>query len=226
MKYLIGYTFGVLLLTGLVWGPPAMADSTYIIADPAVDFEVIDYDPWDGFGDVGPFYTFNDALIGTEGEIRSMAEFDISGFTVPPGEFISAAFFEVQVTCIDVFGMGVDGDIPSGLAVDGYIGNGIDELSDFEAGNGNLLDSIATPAPEVGQVLRFSVTPFVTDLVDANETYVGLTLRAEDFGGLMFEEGNGYPKLTIQTAPEPGTLALFALAGLSLLRRRRGTLGA
>lgn len=222
MKYAIGKTVGVLLLTGLLCGPGAMADSVFTIDDPDVDFEVIDYDPWDGYGDVGPFYTFNDALIGTEGEIRSMAEFDISGFSIPVGEFISNAIFEVQVTCNDVFGMGVDGDIPSGVAVDGYIGNGIDELSDFEAGNGNLLDSVATPAPEVDDIIRFSVTSFVTDLVNANETYVGLTLRAESFGGLMFEEGNGFPKLTIQTAvPEPATFALCALAGLPLLRRRR-----
>jgi hypothetical protein len=222
MKYVIGNTVGVLLLTGLLWGPAAMADSLFVIADPEVDFEVIDYDPWDGLGDVGPFYTFNDALIGTEGEIRSMAEFDISGFSVPPGEFISDAMFEVKVTEIDVFGMGVDGDIPSGLAVDGYVGDGVDDLSDFEAGDGNVLDTVATPAPEVGQVLRFRVTSYVTDLVDANESYVGLTLRAESFGGLMFEEGDGFPKLTIQTVPEPGSFALCALASLLFLRRRRG----
>jgi hypothetical protein len=221
MKYAIGSAIGFLLLSGFAWGPPAMADSIFTIEDPDVDFEVIDYDPWDGHGDVGPFYTFNDALIGTEGEIRSMAEFDLSGFTVPPGEFISDAMFEVRITTIDVFGMGVDGDIPSGLAVDGYLGNGVDELSDFEAGDGNQLDSLPISDPQIGDILRFSVTPFITDLVNAGETWAGLTLRAESFGGLMFEEGQGYPRLTIQTAvPEPGTLALCGLAGILLLRRR------
>jgi hypothetical protein len=220
MKYLTTVTAGFVLLAGLVCAPAAMADSLFTIEDPEVDFEVIDYDPWDGLGDVGPFYTFNDALIGTEGEIRSMAEFDISGFSIPPGEFISTATFEVQITETDVFGMGVDGDIPSGLAVDGYIGDGVDELSDFEAGDGNTLDSIPTPDPQIGQVLRFDVTPHVINLVNAGETYVGLTLRAQDFGGLMFEEGNGFPRLAIQTVPEPGTFAFCALAGLAFLRRR------
>jgi hypothetical protein len=221
MRHVTCSTIMFLLLSGLAWGPPAMGDSIYTIEDPDVDFEVIDYDPWDGLGDIGPFFTFNDALIGTVGEARSMAEFDLSGFAVPPGEFISDAMFEVRITAIDVFGMGVDGDIPSGMAVDGYIGNGIDELSDFEAGDGNLLDSLPISDPQVGDVLRFSVTPFIADLVNASETWAGLTLRAESFGGLMFEEGQGYPRLTIQTAvPEPGTLALCGLAGLLLLRRR------
>jgi hypothetical protein len=128
-----------------------------------------------------------------------MAEFDISPFTVPPGEVIVAATFEVKITEIDIFGLGVDGETPESLGVDGYVGNGIAELSDFQAGDGNLLDSVATPAPAIGQVLIFDVKSFVTDLVNAQESSVGLTVRAETFGGLWVTEGGGFPKLTIET---------------------------
>ena len=154
-----------------------------------------------GIGDNGPYYTFNDAVLGTEGEARSIAEFDISTFSVPPGEAISTATLEVRITSVGVFGLGVDGEIPDGLAVDGYVGNGTDELSDCEAADGNVLDWVATPDPWVGQVVSFDVTSFVTDLVNAEEPFVGLTVQAVSFGGLMMEEGAGFPRLTIETLP-------------------------
>jgi hypothetical protein len=179
------------------------ATTTFTIENPPVDFEVIDADPFDGFGDNGPYSTFNDALLGTLGECRSMAEFDISPFSIPPGEFISMATFEVIITAIDIYGLGVNGETPESLTVDGYVGNGLEELTDFEAGDGNVLDSVDTPDPQIGQVLSFDVTSFVTDLVNAQEQYVGLTIRAETFGGLWVTEGGVFPKLTIETIPEP-----------------------
>ena len=127
-----------------------------------------------------------------------MAEFDISGFAVPPGYHFSGARFEVELTSIYVFGLGVDGEIPDSLAVDGYVGNGTAELSDFQIADGNVLDSIPTPDPYVGQVLSFNVTSFVADLLNSHETWVGITVRAETFGGLMMEEGGHFPRLIMQ----------------------------
>ncbi|UCD76024.1 MAG: hypothetical protein JSV91_03700 [Phycisphaerales bacterium] len=208
MKRLLRYAAGCLLLTAFPGCPAAEADSVFTIEDPPVDFEVIDADDgsgqyyFDGIGDFGPFATFNDAVLGSFGEARSMAEFDISPFTVPPDEYISVATFEVKLTDIHVFGLGVDGETPESLAADGYVGDGIEEISDFQIADGNLLDSVPTPDPYVGQVLSFDVTSFVTDLVDAQETWVGLTVRAETFGGLMMEEGDGFPRLIIETAVE------------------------
>jgi hypothetical protein len=202
-------SIGSLLLASIVCGSPVLADTLFTIEDPPVDFEVIDAEPFDGIGDNGPYATFNDALLGTVGEARSMAEFDISPFSVPPGESISSATFEVRITDIDIFGLGVDGETPSSLLADGYVGNGVAELSDFQAGDGNTLDSVATPDPQIGQVISFDVTSFVTALVVAGESYVGLTLRAGSFGGLMAEEGAGYPKLTIETVLEPTAVEPF-----------------
>lgn len=179
------------------------ATTIFTIENPPVDFEVIDADPFDGYGDNGPYATFCDVLLGTLGECRSMVEFDISPFSVPPEEFISRATFEVLITSIEIFGLGVNGETPESLAVDGYIGNGFEELSDFEAGDGNVLASVDTPDPQIGQVLSFNVTSFVTDLVNAQEQYVGLTIRAETFGGLWVTEGGVFPKLTIETIPKP-----------------------
>jgi hypothetical protein len=199
MKHLITHTNVCLLLALFFGGTAALAESTFIIENPPVDFEVVDAEPFDGVGDNGPYSTFNDALLGTLGECRSMAEFDISPFSVPPGEFIYAATFEVRITAIEIYGLGVNGETPHSLAADGYVANGVAELSDFQAGDGNVLDSVATPNPQIGDVLNFDVTSFVREVVEAQEPFVGLTVRAETFGGLWVGEGGVYPRLTIAT---------------------------
>jgi hypothetical protein len=193
-----------MLLAVAGWTMPALAQTVFTIEDPPVDFEVIDAEPFDGQGDNGPYSTFNDVVLGTIGAARSMAEFDISPFSLPPGELISSARFEVKITGVGVYGLGVNGEAPGLVAADGYVGNGLDQLSDFEAGDGNQLDTVPLPDPWVGQVLSFDVTSFVADMVAAAQTYVGLTARAGTFGGLWVTEGNGYPKLIIETQPAEG----------------------
>jgi len=202
MRRITHIAVGCLLLASLSAGPAALADSVFTIEDPPVDFQVVDTDPFDGIGNFGPYSTYSDVLLGTIGEIRSMAEFDISPFTVPPGETISAATLEVRITAIEIYGLGVNGETPASLAVDGYVGDGIASLSDFQIADGNFLDAVAIPEPYIGQILSFDVTLWVTEVYAQGEPYVGLTARAETFGGLWVGEGNGYPKLTIETATE------------------------
>ena len=185
----------LLLFAFAAWAATAPAQTVFTIEDPPVDCEVVDAEPFDGIGDNGPYDTFNDALLGTLGECRSMAEFDISPFSVPPGEVISSATLEVVITDIEIYGLGVNGETPESLVVDGYVGNGVEELADFQAGDGNELDAVLTPNPWIGQVLTFDVTLFVTELVAVQETYVGLTV------------GNGYPRLIIETQPDPTGVA-------------------
>ena len=187
-----------LLVTCLLGPAAVLADSTFTIENPPVDFDVIDMAPFDGIGDSGPWSTFNIVLLGSTGDEREVAEFDISPFTVPAGEYISSATFDVKITSILCSGLGVPtGDTPDRLSVYGFAGNGLDEVSDFEAGD--YCDGVDTPAPAVGQVLSFDVTSLVDDLVAAGESYVGLTVRAEEFGGMAIAEGGVFPRLTIQT---------------------------
>lgn len=108
-----------------------------VIVDPSVEFEVIDVDDgsgeffFDGIGDYD-FPTFNDAVLGSFGEARSMAEFDISGLSVPPGQAVTSATYEVRIPSVGVFGLGVDGEMPEYCAVEGYTGNGFQDASNFQ----------------------------------------------------------------------------------------------
>ncbi len=223
MNHAVGRTIGCLLPALLIGASGARADLVFIIANPPVDFEIIDMAPFDGVGDTGPFSFYNTVVLGSTGEAREMAEFDISPFSVPPGEFISSATFDVMITSILVSGLGVpSGDTPDEMGLFGYVGNGLEDIPDFEAGDANFLGSIDTPNPFVGQVLSFDVTSFVRDMVDAGESWVGLTVAALEFGGIAIAEGGDFPRLTIETmVPEPGTLVLLSLGGLGILRRRR-----
>lgn len=185
---------------------------TFTIEDPEVDFEVIDggsEDPFDGLGDA-VFSTFNTVVLGTTGESAEFAEFDISGFSVPPGEVITSAYLQVQLTNLQVGGLGVNfGENPDSLGVYGYVGNGIAEASDFEAGT--LLNTLDISSASVGDILTFDVSAFAQDLVTNGESFVGLGVRAQDFGGLAIEESStvGVPSLTITTAvPSDGELIL------------------
>jgi hypothetical protein len=227
MRYAVIRVVGCALLAGLCWHRVAVADSIFVIENPAVDFEVIDVDDgdeayFDGIGDY-LFPTYNDVALGTFGEARSMAEFDIAGFHVPAGEVLSRAFLELRLQSVGVWGLGLDGtERPHSLICEGYVGNGVAQESDFQIANGHYIDSVIPEDPQVGDILRFSITPHVAALVAAGQRWLGLTLRAETLGGYGVQELNIYPRLTIETAlvPEPTALALLAVASLPLLRRR------
>ena len=200
----------------------ALADATFVIADPPVACGVIDMVPFDGNGDSGP-YDFDTVILGTTGEKRAMAEFDLSTITIPAGEVIESATYEVQIYSNYVGGLGCPyGQVPDTMAVDGYVGNGVEELSDFQAGTGNFLARVDSSEVVYLSVLSFDVSEFVAGLIANGDQYAGLTLRAEQVGGVSVWDGiAGYPKLTITTTvPEPTSLALLALGAMGFIRRR------
>lgn len=170
---------------------------------PETTFEVIDggfEGEFDGTGDIvfpGNFFT---VLLGSSGEAAEFAEFNISEFSIPPGETITSAKFQVKITGLEVGGLGVPvGDNPDIIGVFGYAGNGVADASDLE--KGVLLDAEDTSNPSLGQQLAFDVTNFVKDLVNNGESFAGIGLRALEFGGLLVDPASeSMPKLIIKTA--------------------------
>ncbi|MEO1375124.1 MAG: Ig-like domain-containing protein [Cyanobacteria bacterium J06635_10] len=171
--------------------------------EPETTFEVIDggFDgEFDGSGDIvfpGNFFTI---ILGDTGEVGEFAEFDISEFSIPEGETITSARFDVKITGLQVSGVGVaPGENPDSIGAFGYAGNGVADASDFE--EGILLDTENTSEASVGEQLSFDVTNFVQDLVNNDEYAAGIGLRALEFGGVAVDPSSvSMPTLIIETA--------------------------
>jgi hypothetical protein len=202
--------------------------------NPTITFEVGDgfsTEPFDGNGDTDAVFpgNFDTVVRGTIGENSENAEFDISSFSIPPLESITSAIFQATGLPNEVFGLGVSGERPSNLAARGYVGNGLVDASDFQAGT--ILDSVNVSQNYVQETYNFDVTAFVQNLVSNGNSFAGFGVRAQDFGGLSLDvgtfSGNG-PRLIIATAPvtasvpEPSTtlgfLAFGILGASSLLK--------
>ena len=173
--------------------------------EPEITFEVIDggFDgEFDGTGDSvfpGNFFTI---ILGSSGEAAEFAEFNIDEFTIPEGETISNARFDVKITGLEVGGLGaMFGDNPDIIGAFGYSGNGLADASDFETGI--LLDTEDTSEPSVGQQLSFDVTDFVQNLVNNDKPFAGIGLRALELGGISVDPVSvSQPNLIIETAPK------------------------
>ncbi|MDZ7992321.1 MAG: calcium-binding protein [Nostoc sp. EfeVER01] len=174
---------------------------------PTITFEVIDADlppssVFDGLGDEvfpGNYFT---VVLGDIGEAAEFAEFNINTLSFPLQEAIISATFQVRITDLGVSGLGVaENDSPDIVGAYGYVGNGLAEASDLQAST--LLDTVDTLLPSVGQLLTFNVTDFVKNLVSNGDSFVGIALRALEFGAFAVDPASvSQPTLTITTAPK------------------------
>jgi hypothetical protein len=215
-------------------GSPKKAYSATFSLAPTITFEVIDGgifgDTYDGLGDLVFPGNFDVVGKGTLGEAAEFAEFNIGNFSFPPNTLISSAVFQARISNFFVTGLGVNEYTnPGSLGIFGYVGNGIAEASDFEAGI--LLSSVDISSSSVGDILNFDVTPFVNQRVSNRDAFAGFGIRALNFGSLVLERGEFSgrgPKLIVETAepvPEPTTIFGSALA-LSLggwLKRKKSS---
>jgi hypothetical protein len=223
---------------GFVLGANHEAKAASLIFTPTIKFTIVDGGGlgaiFDGLGD-RIYPEFGSVLRGTEGESSSLAEFNIGSFSLAPNKFISSAVFQtVTNPYIFVHGFGVEVGIrPRRLGLFGYVGNGIGEVSDFEAGV--FLSSVdVSSSSQRAIILNFDVTSFVNQRVSNGNAFAGFGIRALDFGGLgVMEQDYDIPltKLIIETpnvvepVPEPTTIFGSAI-GLCLggwLKRKKSS---
>jgi hypothetical protein len=218
---MIKYALNVLIGFGMAMSVGAQAQAASFTLNPATTFEVGDGffgGTFDGSGDADAVFpgNFDTVVLGTFGENSENAEFNLNGFSVPTNEVIISAFFQVAVQPNQVFGLGVSGQRPGSLGVRGYLGNGLADASDFEAGT--LLDTAAVSPNYIRQELSFDVTNFVKKSVADQASFAGFGVRAQSFGGISLSGTR--PTLVITTAPVPEPGSALAIVGVAILGQR------
>jgi hypothetical protein len=138
---------------------------------------------------------------------RAFYEFNIRSLSLAPDTVIKRAFFNVQFS-----------DIRNGyryhfIDIVGYVGNGIPDLSDFEAGKRLALMDAEAVAHYPAYTLNLDVTHFVNEQVSNGDAFAGFGLR-----GSTITYGNGTARLgytaelNIETEPVPEPTTIFGSA--------------
>jgi hypothetical protein len=136
-------------------------------------------------------------------EIRAFYEFNIGNLSLTTNTVIHHAIVEARISSGTT-------NFPNFLSIFGYVGNGLADISDFEAGV--FLNSLNVSSSSAGDILSFDVTPFVNQLVSNNDAFAGFGIRASNFGGISLNATDNNSSLVIETVdvaepvPEPTTI--------------------
>jgi hypothetical protein len=191
---------------------------------------------FDGLGDLVSPHWGNYVINGTLGEAAQITEINIYGF-FGITRIINSAILQAKIGH-QVSGLGVGLlDRPSSLGVFGFVGNGKVEASDFEAGV--LLSSVDISSLSPGDIINFDVTRFANQLARNNQSRLGFSIRALNFGGLTLGDVEGEderisrPTLILETSiipkpepvPEPTTIfgSVIALGVGGWLKRKKSS---
>ncbi len=215
----------------------------------SLTFQVVDggsFGSFDGLGDAAVNAAFIDPDFGirhtwdlvertTAREVAALTEFSIPALTSVSTGYrtdtritnITSAILRVQVEWQYTFYEG-----PRTLSLFGYVGNGIAEASDLEAGI--FLESVTSSRATGGRFAEFNVTPFLNTLISNNNEFAGFAVRSltetEDPIVLGYEGYSGRPfpptlfvEGEYEVVPEPTTIFGSAI-GLCLggwLKRKK-----
>ncbi len=227
-------SLAILILALALLGIGSDARASTIVVLPTADGSGED-DPVDGvfdsFNTTSNNRPVNRSATGVaQGVHRTAVEFELP--TIPGGEVISSVTFQFE-------GFVQFGDLgPHTTLIHGYAGDGSISLSDFT--ESNLLGSLSIGVAVVNDPFleTLDVTSFVQGLYTATETHAGLLVQLQDEslpqhgldligtqwpGGGQPPDSTRFPRLIIETVPEPSTALLLAsgLGALAVRGRRR-----
>jgi len=174
---------------------------------------------WNENGNSGLFISTSDRLSG----MRAFYEFNIGNLSFAPNTVIKRASFNVLISNI------MNGYRYHFIEILGYVGNGIPDLSDFEAGEASLAHMDIEPIshyPSPAYSINIDVTQFVNQRISNADAFAGIGIRPSTFnyseGSAKFENS---ASLIIETVPEPTTIfgSALALGVAGWLKRKKSS---
>jgi hypothetical protein len=158
---------------------------------------------WNDNGNSGLLISTNDR----NSTMRAFYEFNIGNLSLAPDTVIRRAFFNVQISDI------MNGYKYQFIDIVGYVGNGIPDLSDFEAGQRLALIDIEPISRYPASSINIDVTQLLNQRISNGDAFAGFGIRPST---LTYPEGSARlgnsAELTIETVPEPTTIFGSALA--------------
>jgi len=147
-------------------------------------------------------------------EYKAFYEFNIANLSLAPNAAISSIIFQPKVNTISWY------NSEARLDVQGYIGNGQADVSDFQAGgylDGIYFYTVLNTDSEVdlSPIFSFNVLPFINQRLRNNDTFAGLKVFTRG-GYLTLDQEANLIITTVddvtEPVPEPTTILSTAIA--------------
>ena len=159
----------------------------------------------------GPITLFNSLSIlkGTENRRVSVLEYDVSGLSG-----------KQQPVMLNLWLDNIDEGSPEGIIdVFTFVGDGVVTADDFYAGG--LTPFISFIGEDYFCRVTIDVTSVIQDILAANEEFIGFKLSTETMDRFNMGRVCMLPDPVLTVVPEPASVLLLALGGLTLIRRRQ-----